>query len=54
MQDFNDATEFYPCRSRIPTRLFREIMEDLDVLKPQYGELKSYKTEEMRSRFLAR
>ncbi|KAN0132310.1 hypothetical protein V8E53_009874 [Lactarius tabidus] len=40
-------------RSRIPTSLFKDIVEDMDVLLPQYGNLRDHVTEEARSRFLS-
>jgi hypothetical protein len=46
-----------PCfnlhRSRIPTSLFKAIVEDMDILLTQYGNLQSQATEDARSRFLA-
>jgi hypothetical protein len=40
-------------RSRIPTSLFKDIVEDMDVLLPQYGNLRDHVTEDARSRFLS-
>lgn len=40
-------------RSRIPTKLFRSIVEDMDVLLTQYGPLPDQMNEETRSCFLA-
>ncbi|KAL1965980.1 hypothetical protein VTN77DRAFT_4920 [Rasamsonia byssochlamydoides] len=40
-------------RSRIPTDMFREIIEDVELALKQYGPLESHDNEETRSRFLA-
>jgi hypothetical protein len=53
MLDFKDASKFYPCRSLIPTVLFKDIIKDIGVLMPQYGTLSDHRTEEARLCFLA-
>ena len=40
-------------RARIPTALFKAIVEDLDIVMNQYGEPRDHKNELARSRFLA-
>jgi hypothetical protein len=49
----NDVATFDLHRSRIPTSLFRSIVEDMDVLLPQYGPIMEHESEEATSRFLA-
>jgi hypothetical protein len=49
----NDITEFNIYRARIPTALFKAIVEDLDIVMNQYGGPHDHKIEEARSRFLA-
>ena len=49
----NDMPQFYIHRARLPTRLFKEILSDLEVIMNQYGEPVNHKNEEARSRFLA-
>jgi hypothetical protein len=49
----NDITTFDLYRSRIPTSLFRSIVQDMDVLLSQYGPPIEHETEEATSRFLA-
>jgi len=49
----NDVETFYLHRSRIPTALFKSIMEDIDVMLVQYGPMIEHETEEARSRFLS-
>ena len=45
---------FFPIRrARIPTSVFKTIVEDMDVLLPQYGSFLFHANEEARSRFLA-
>ncbi|KAN0133984.1 hypothetical protein V8E53_008202 [Lactarius tabidus] len=48
-----DAPRFNLHRSRIPTSLFKAIVEDMDILLTQYGNLRCQATEEARSCFLA-
>jgi len=48
-----DIATFDLYRSRIPTSLFRSIVQDMDVLLPQYGPPDEHETEEATSRFLA-
>ncbi|KAF8345555.1 hypothetical protein F5887DRAFT_965637, partial [Amanita rubescens] len=52
-QKLKDIGTFNLCRSRIPTLLFRSIVEDMDVFQIQYGLLPYQKNERTRSRFLA-
>jgi len=52
-QKLKDLGTFDLYRSRIPTQLFRSIVEDMDLLMIQYGPLPDQKNEETRSRFLA-
>jgi hypothetical protein len=40
-------------RSRIPTSLLKSIVQDMDILLPQYGPLAEHATEEATSQFLA-
>ena len=49
----NDMQTFDVHRARIPTALFKEIVEDLGIAMNQYGEPRDHKNEEARSRFLA-
>ena len=49
----NDMQAFDIHRARIPTSLFKAMVEDLDVVMNQYGEPRDHKNEEARSRFLA-
>ena len=51
--ELNDIGTFDLHRSRIPTDLFRSIVEDMDVLLVQYGPLPAHKNEEAASRFLS-
>jgi hypothetical protein len=48
-----DIATFDLYRSRIPTSLFRAIVQDMDVLLHQYGPPIEHETEEATSRFLA-
>ena len=50
---FRDAETFELHRSRIPTPLFKCIVQDLDIMLMQYGPLSAHQTEETRSRFLS-
>jgi len=52
-QKLKDLGTFDLYRSRIPTQLFRSIVEDMDLLTIQYGPLPDQRNEETRSRFLA-
>ena len=52
-QDLYDITTFDLYRSRIPTSLFRSIVQDMDLLLHQYGPPVDHRTEEATSRFLA-
>lgn len=49
----DDMQTFDIHRARIPTSLCKQIVEDLDIVMNQYGEPRSQKNEEARSRFLA-
>jgi hypothetical protein len=49
----NDMQTFDIHRARIPTSLFKAMVEDLGVVMNQYGEPRDHKDEEARSRFLA-
>ena len=40
-------------RARIPNALFKEIIEDIEVVMKQYGPTSDHQNEEARSRFLA-
>ncbi|KAF8697211.1 hypothetical protein AX14_001424 [Amanita brunnescens Koide BX004] len=50
----NDMQTFDIRRARIPTALFKAIVEDLDVVMNQYGEPRDHENGEARSRFGAR
>ena len=52
-RNLNDIKSFPIRRARIPTTMFRTIVEDMDVLLPQYGSFSFHKNDEARSRFLA-
>ena len=49
----NDMQVFDIHRARIPTALFKAIVEDLGIVMNQYGEPRDHKNEAARSRFLA-
>ena len=49
----NDMETFGVHRARIPTALFKAIVEDLGIVMNQYGEPRDHQNEEARSRFLA-
>ena len=49
----NEIETFHVHRSRMPTALFRSIVEDLDVMLLQYGPPIEHKTEQATSRFLS-
>ena len=49
----NDMQTFDVHRARIPTALFKAIVEDLGIVMNQYGEPRDHQNEEARSRFLA-
>jgi hypothetical protein len=53
IRNMNDIATFELYRSRIPTSLFRSIVQDMDVLLHQYGPPIEHETEEATSRFLA-
>ncbi len=48
-----DIKTFSLHRSRIPTKLFKSIVQDIDVMMVQYGPPNEHFTEEARSRFLS-
>ena len=48
-----DMPAFEIHRARIPTSIFKSIVEDLDIVMNQYGDPRDHKNEEARSRFLA-
>jgi len=48
-----DMETFEIHRARIPTSLFKEIVQDIEIVMKQYGEPVQHKNEEARSRFLA-
>jgi hypothetical protein len=48
-----DIATFDLYRSRIPTSLFKSVVQDMDILLPQYGPPDEHETEEATSRFLA-
>lgn len=52
-RQMNDIATFDLYRSRIPTSLFKSIVQDMDILLPQYGPPIEHETEEATSRFLA-
>ena len=49
----HDIEFFDLYRSRIPTALFKSIVQDIDVMLVQYGPPINHETEEARSRFLS-
>ena len=49
----NDVKPFHLHRSRIPTALFKSIVQDIDVMQMQYGHPIAYDTEVARSQFLS-
>jgi hypothetical protein len=49
----NDMQTFDIHRARIPTSLFKEIVQDLEVSMKQYGEPNEQVNVEARSRYLA-
>ena len=51
--DMDDIGTFDLYRSRIPTALFKSIVQDIDVMLVQYGPPIEHSTEEARSRFLS-
>jgi len=53
LYSFEDAPTFELHRSRIPTSLFRRIVEDVDDMIMQYGPPEDHKTEESTSRFFS-
>ena len=52
-RQMKDIGTFDLNRSRIPTAIFKSIVEDMDVMLVQYGPLPDHETEEARSRFLS-
>lgn len=48
-----DAPTFEMHRARIPNALFKEIIEDIEIVMKQYGPPSDHQNEEARSRFLA-
>ena len=52
-RNMHDIATFDLHRSRIPTSLFKSIVQDMDVLLLQYGPPVEHTTEEATSRFLA-
>ena len=48
-----DAPTLPMHRARIPNALFKEIIEDIEVVMKQYGSTSDHQNEEARSRFLA-
>ena len=48
-----DMKTFDIHRARIPTSLFKEIVQDLEIVMKQYGEPLDHKNAAARSRFLA-
>ena len=52
-RNMHDIATFDLHRSRIPTSLFKSIVQDMDVLLLQYGPPVEHITEEATSRFLA-
>ena len=49
----NDIDTFELHRSRIPTALFKSVVEDINLMMTQYGPPGEHQTEEARSRFLS-
>ncbi|KAF8218698.1 hypothetical protein L208DRAFT_1449157 [Tricholoma matsutake] len=52
-QNMHDISTFDLYRSRIPMSLFESIVDDMDILLPQYGPIIEHQTEEATSWFLA-
>jgi len=50
---FSDVETFDLHRARIPDALFKDILQDMDIMLMQYGPPNEHKTEEAKSRFLA-
>ena len=48
-----DIGTFRLYRSRIPTTLFKSIVQDIDIMLLQYGLPLYHQTEEARSRFIS-
>ena len=53
LYQFGDAPTFDIYRSRIPTPLFKKIVEDIKDMMIQYGPPEQYETEEATSRFFS-
>jgi hypothetical protein len=51
--NMNDIETFGLHRSRIPTKLFKLIVQNIDVMMVQYGPPIEHYTEDTRSRFLS-
>lgn len=51
--EMTDIETFYVRRSRMPTALFKSIVEDIDGMLVQYGPPIEHQTEEATSRFLS-
>ena len=51
--EFSDVKTFELHRARIPDTLFKDVLQDMDIMQMQYGPPNVHKTEEARSRFLA-
>lgn len=48
-----DIKTFELCRSRIPTALFKSIVQEIDIMLVEYGPPIEHETEQARSRFLS-
>jgi len=53
LRKLNDVGTFTLHRSRIPTNVFKSIVEDMDIMLMQYGPPPEQMTEETRSRFFS-
>jgi hypothetical protein len=53
LKRFKDAGTFEIHRSRIPTNLFKSIVQDMDIMLAQYGSPEEQMTKEARSRFFS-
>jgi hypothetical protein len=52
-REMHDIKTFHLHRSRIPTALFKSIVQDIDIMVLQYGTQINHETEEATSRFLS-
>jgi hypothetical protein len=52
-QNYRDAPTFQLNRARLPTALFKEIVQDIQIIMKQYGPPIDHQNVEARSRFLA-